>query len=205
MVVFEIRIIFLVGGFLECLIFYDKIKDIFFKKVIINLVEVNFVVLKGVVIFGYELVIIIERRSLKYYGIVINVLFQIGVYLELYKLKVDGMDVCIDVFKCMIEKNVFLMRIQKIFILFLVYSIFGNIEIYEFDKLKIFIMECWMLGMVVLDVKDYKFQDKKWEIDVFLEFGLMELYVFVIDKSIDCIVMGKFDCFNKQFFFVWRS
>lgn len=75
MVVFEIRIIFLVGGFLECLIFYDKIKDIFFKKVIINLVEVNFVVLKGVVIFGYELVIIIERRSLKYYGIVINVLF----------------------------------------------------------------------------------------------------------------------------------
>lgn len=197
MAVSEIRIILLVGGFSECPILYDKIKDTFPKKVIINPAEANLAVLKGAVIFGHEPATITERRSPKYYGIATNAPFQTGVHPESYKLKVDGKDVCTDVFKCMIEKNAPLTRIQKTFTLSSAYSTSGNIEIYESDKLKTFTTECRMLGTVVLDVKDYKFQDKKREIDVSLEFGSTELYVFATDKSTDRTVTGKFDCLNK--------
>lgn len=196
MAVSEIRIILLVGGFSECPILYDKIKDTFPKKVIINPAEANLAVLKGAVIFGHEPATITERRSPKYYGIATDVPFQTGVHPESYKLKVDGMDVCTDVFKCMIEKNAPLTRIQKTFTIS-AYKTSGNIEVYESDERQTYCTDCRMLGNVVLEIGDYKFQDKRREVDVSLEFGSTELHVIARDKSTKRTVSGKFNFSNK--------
>lgn len=192
----EIKIILLVGGFSECPILYEKIKDTFPKKVVINPAEANLAVLKGAVIFGHKPATITERLSPRYYGIATDVPFQTGIHPEKLKMNSHGMDVCTDVFKCMIKKNAPLTRIQETFTLS-AYKIFGNIEVYESDELQTYCTDCRMLGKVVLDIEDYTFQDKRREVDVSLEFGSTELYVIARDKSTKRTVTGKFNFSNR--------
>lgn len=192
----EIKIILLVGGFSECPILYEKIKDTFPNKVVINPAEANLAVLKGAVIFGHKPATITERLSPRYYGIATDVPFQTGIHPEKLKMNSHGMDVCTDVFKCMIKKNAPLTRIQETFTLS-AYKIFGNIEVYESDELQTYCTDCRMLGKVVLDIEDYTFQDKRREVDVSLEFGSTELYVIARDKSTKRTVTGKFNFSNR--------
>ncbi|XP_061186212.1 heat shock 70 kDa protein 12A-like [Saccostrea echinata] len=195
----DIDTILLVGGFSECPILQQKIKDSFPNKIVTIPPEPNLAVLKGAVIFGHSPKSISQRLSPRYYGIATNVPFERGKHPESNLMHIDGADICTDVFKCMIKKNAPLTRIQKTFTPSTEYSRYANIEIYESDSNVFFCNDsgCRMLGNIVVEISECLGKDRKREIDVSLEFGSTELYVVAQDRDTKNIQSAKFECLKK--------
>jgi hypothetical protein len=194
----DINTILLVGGFSDCPILQQKVRNAFPKKTVVNPPEANLAVLKGAVIFGHSPKSVSQRLSPRYYGIAINVPFERGKHRESHLMHVGDRDVCTDVFKCMIEKNAPLTRIQKTFTTSTEYSRQANIEIYEADSPASYCNDssCCMLGSVIVDLSHFA-SDEKREIEVSLEFGSTELFVVAKDKISGHIEKAKFECLKK--------
>lgn len=190
--------ILLVGGFSDCPILQQRVRDSFPNRIIINPPEANLAVLKGAVIFGHDPKSVSQRLSPKYYGIAVNVPFERGKHPESHKMNIDGSEVCTDVFKCLIEKNAPLTRIEKVFTTSTEYVRQGNIEIYEADSLVSYCngSGCRMLGNVIVEISDL-IGDQKREIDVSLEFGSTELFVVAKDKVTQQTEKATFECLKK--------
>lgn len=67
---FEVIIFFVVGGYVEFVLIKEILQIIFLEKKIVILIDFSFFVLKGVVIYGFELEIIVFRVCKYIYGIV---------------------------------------------------------------------------------------------------------------------------------------
>lgn len=85
--------IFFVGGFLELLMVLKVIRELFLNKKVIVFVDFGLVVLKGVVLFGYDLIVIFLRISWYFIGFEVNVFFIEGLYFNKYKVKILGGEV----------------------------------------------------------------------------------------------------------------
>ncbi|XP_062588728.1 heat shock 70 kDa protein 12A-like [Saccostrea cucullata] len=194
----DIDTILLVGGFSECPLLQQKIRDSFPNKLVTIPPEPNLAVLQGAVIFGHSPKSISQRLSPRYYGIATNVPFERGKHPGSNLMNIDDMDVCTDVFKCMIEKNAPLTRIQKTFTTASENSPHANIEIYESDSRVFFCNDsgCRMLGTVVVEFESLA-KDKKREVDVSFEFGSTEIYVVAQDKDTMHTQRAKFECLKK--------
>lgn len=67
---FEVIIFFVVGGYVEFVLIKEILQIIFLEKKIVILIDFSFFVLKGVVIYGFELEIIVFRVCKYIYDIV---------------------------------------------------------------------------------------------------------------------------------------
>lgn len=61
--------ILMVGGFFECVIIQEVIKKRFLNKRVVIFLDVGLVIVKGVVLFGYNLKMIIFRNIKWIYGV----------------------------------------------------------------------------------------------------------------------------------------
>lgn len=77
----NIDIIFLVGGYSESFLFQEKFKIEFKGKYIIILKDCGFVVMKGVVLYGFNFKFIVVKVLCYLYGIVIFLEFDLDKYL----------------------------------------------------------------------------------------------------------------------------
>ena len=199
----DMETILLVGGFSDCPILEQKIRDSFPTRNVIKPPEANLAVMKGAVIFGHSPKMITQRLSPRYYGIAVNMPFETGKHPETNRMRCDDGDVCTDIFRCMIEKNAPLTRIQKIFRPSSIHSLSVNIEVYESEAPVSFCTDsrCRFLGRVVMDSnvlsEQWTRSQQKAEIDVSLEFGSTELYVIAKDKTTKKAVKAKFDCLSR--------
>lgn len=96
--------IILVGGFLDCKIIQKVMREKFKDFRVVILQEVGLVVLQGVVLFGENLFIVLERVSFFIYGIWQFCYFLDGDFLE-YRMEIDGIFFCKNVFNVFVRSG----------------------------------------------------------------------------------------------------
>ena len=98
----NIKTILLVGGFSECELIFEKIKQAFPSKAVIRPIDGSLAVLKGAVIFGYTPGAICERSCPRTYGISVSVPWDGTKHEAKHRfVSADGFERCEDVFQAM--------------------------------------------------------------------------------------------------------
>lgn len=97
------EIILMVGGFLEFFMLWVVVMDRFLDKRVIILNEFGLFVMKGVVLFGFNIIVIVFRICKYMYGISVRGDFCLGIDLEEKKVMVRGRFFCKDRFSKYVE------------------------------------------------------------------------------------------------------
>lgn len=193
----KIKIILLIKKFSKYPILYNKIKNTFPKKIIINPTKTNLTILKNTIIFKHKPTTITKKKNPKYYNITTNTPFKTKIHPKSYKLKINNINIYTNIFKYIIKKNTPLTKIQKTFTLSSTYNTSNNIKIYKSNKLKTFTTKYQILKTIILNIKNYKFQNKKQKINISLKFKSTKLYIFTTNKNTNHTITNKFNYLNK--------
>lgn len=101
----DISQILLVGGFSECVLIQEAVKEAFPEKRVIVPEDAGLAVLKGAVLFGHR-PDYVESRVMRYtYGVEISVPFDHEIHDEEYRYQANGRDWCDKVFRTIVEKG----------------------------------------------------------------------------------------------------
>ncbi|XP_062588783.1 heat shock 70 kDa protein 12A-like [Saccostrea cucullata] len=214
----EIDTVLLVGGFSECPLVLNAVKNQFPDRKVINPTDGSIAVMKGAVLFGHSPegrmrrflkegrhlpdIQGIIRKSTAYYGIATDVLFIEGEHPESHKFYKEGGEiVCTDLFHCLIKKNQELEMgrptIEKIFLSST--SCLANVEIYRSnDDVKYCTDEsCTKIGEYPVEFsKDFIPKGlRKFKIQLYL--GLTEQIIVAKDLTTDRIWKVNCDSLNE--------
>lgn len=212
--------ILLVGGFSECILLQNAIQREFPDKEVRTPREGSNAVLKGAVLFGHspeslskkqlelgysvqeELVHrpdIFTRKSRAYYGVATDVPFNEKKHPRANKIFKDGINMCSDIFDCLIKKNQDLERgksvIEKIFRASSL-SV-ANVEIYRSEEEVEYCHDdrCKRIGEIIaFSSKTVELRDKRL-LSVQLHFGFTEKIVIVKDLSTNEAWRARLNCF----------
>ncbi|KAK3602827.1 hypothetical protein CHS0354_026379 [Potamilus streckersoni] len=191
-----ITTLLMVGGFSECQLIQDAIKNAFPTAKIVIPNEAGLVVLKGAVIFGHKPQIITSRIAKYTYGINISPPFDPKKHPQNKKVSVGGNDRCKDVFKKYIEvgesvkigeartgKHVTIKSNQKEMLL----KIYASL-----DKNPMFVTDpnCEMIGRVGVKLPD---TTDNIRVDVKMMFGETELMVEAEEETLKAKFVAYFD------------
>lgn len=213
----KIDIILLVGGFSECPLLQDEIKEKFPDKKIVNPRDGSIAVMKGAALFGHSAEIIAQKRieqghspqdlsditekvirkSRAYYGIAADIPFKRGEHSPNHKyINSEGRTMCSAVFDCLIKKNQE-MEIGKT-VFEKTYRAFNNseanVEIYRSDREVQYCDEegCRIIGLIHIVYSD-DCGDRRF-FKVQFHFGFTEKIALAIDLKTQKTSKVKLDC-----------
>lgn len=188
--VFIVKFFFLVGGFVEVFFLQQVVQVVFGDQCwIIIFQDVGFIIFKGVVFFGLDFVVIKVCWLLFIYGVGVLNCYVEGKYLFEKLLVKDGIWWCIDVFDKFIFVDQFvvlgeLVKCSYILVKFFQLVIVINIYSLEYDDVSFIIdfgvKKCGMFCLDFIGISGIVVFVWR-EIQIFMQFGDIEIKVIVID------------------------
>lgn len=195
--------ILMVGGFAESEYMQTEIRNAFQNKTVIVPPEAGLAVLKGAVTYGFNPLVISERKSPRTYGISVNIPFDEKVHPEKLKCEYDGQQKCSDVFQKMVTIGQPLVVNETVFEHVChptsAYDRTANIDVYESDLENpkyTLDTECRRVGSLSLDIPDVE-RGKSRKIRIKMHFGHTQIYVSAHEEGTENVIRAKFNCFKK--------
>ncbi|CAC5384393.1 unnamed protein product [Mytilus coruscus] len=195
-----IETILMVGGYSESDILYEHIRMTFKHLTVICPPDASIAVMKGAVMFGHNPYSICERVCPRTYGITTNVPFDPEKHPLKFKDKVEGKDVCTDIFKVIVKVGQPLTVGESLF------SVpcrptrstdcEATVEIYESileNPEYTFGEDARYLGKVCIPIPDTE-RGKDRLINVQMEFGYTEICVTVTEDGTNIQGKAVFKC-----------
>lgn len=195
--------ILMVGGFAGSEYMQTEIRNAFTNKNVIVPSEAGLAVLKGAVTYGFNPLIISERKSPRTYGISVNVPFDETIHPSKLKCEYDGSQKCTDVFLKMVTIGQPLVVNETVFEHVChptrAYDITANVDIYEslLENPKYTIdAGCTRLGSLCLDIPDL-LKGKNRKIRIKMHFGHTEIFVSAHEEGTSNFIRTKCNCLKK--------
>ncbi|VDI44956.1 Hypothetical predicted protein [Mytilus galloprovincialis] len=195
-----IETILMVGGYSESNILYENMMKVFKHYTIICPPDANTAVMKGAVMFGHNPDLICERVCPRTYGIATNAPFDPEKHRLELKAKVEGKDVCTDIFMAIVKVGQPLIVGKSVFTVpcrpTRSTDCEATVEIYEsiLENPKFtFGEDVRHLGEVCIPIPDTE-RGKERLINVQMEFGYTEILVTVSEDGTNIQRKAIFKC-----------